>query len=142
MPVDFLSPDLEVSLEVGPYAPRVARFYVTQVGRPSPDLRDAISLLTSELVTRAVHQWAAAEALKLREWMSIDVVRVEVLASGQSLEVMADSDDRHYELLLLNQIADRWSVGNGTPSPCMWFEIDRREAAARAKLSASRSTEC
>ncbi|MGH2834223.1 MAG: hypothetical protein ACRDK2_15745 [Solirubrobacteraceae bacterium] len=136
MPVDHLRPDLEVSLEVGPYAPRVARFYVTQVGRPSPDLRDAISLLTSEMVTRAVHQWAAADVLKLREWMSSDVVRVEILASGQPLEVTVDPDDQHYELLLLNQIADRWSVGNGAPSPCMWFEIDHHEAAMQSKPSA------
>jgi hypothetical protein len=136
MPVDPLRPDLEVSLEVGPYAPRVARFYVTQVGRPSPDLRDAISLLTSELVTRAVHQWAAAEALELREWMSSDVVRVEILVAGQSLEVAVDPEDQSYELLLLKQIADRWSVGNGAPSPCMWFEIDHHETVVQSKPSA------
>lgn len=137
MPVDPLRPDLEVSLELSPYAPREARFYVAQVGQPSPDLRDAISLLTSELVTRAVHQWGAADVLELREWMSNDVVRVEIAASGRSVQAPVDLEDQQYDLLLLNQIADRWSFGDGTPSPCMWFEIDHQEAAVHAQLSAA-----
>ena len=42
MPLDRLRPDLEIVLPLDPYAPRAARHRVAQVGRPSPDLRDAL----------------------------------------------------------------------------------------------------
>jgi hypothetical protein len=127
MAIDLVCPDLEVSLHLDEYAPRMARYHVTHIGRPSPDLRDAVALLTSELVSRAVqHSWAApCESLELRAWMPADVVRVELRAPLALLELPEDSDATEYDLVLLDQIADRWSVDAGDAAACMWFEIDR-----------------
>src|ERR1700726_3649698 len=67
-------PDLRISLSLDPFAPRAARYYVAQVDNPSPDLRDAVVLLTSELVSRAVEQCESApdEEVELRAWMPAD----------------------------------------------------------------------
>jgi hypothetical protein len=130
MPIDLVVPDLAVSLQLDEYAPRSARYHVTHVDRPSPDLRDAVALLTSELVSRAVQHCESApdESLELRAWMPADVVRVELRAPQGLLEIPEGSDGTQYDLLLLDQIADRWSIDTSEPSACMWFEIDRRLA--------------
>src|SRR5450759_3148361 len=75
-------PDLRISLPLDPSAPRAARYYVAQVDSPSPDLRDAVVLLTSELVSRAVEQCeeTSCERVELLAWMPQDVVRVELRA--------------------------------------------------------------
>jgi hypothetical protein len=127
MPIDLVVPDLEVSLQLDEFAPRAARYYVTHVDSPSPDLRDAVALLTSELVSRAVQNWesAAADSLELRAWMPADVVRVELRAPQGLVEIPNASNGTEYDLVLLDQVADRWSIGTSEPSACMWFEIDR-----------------
>ena len=128
MPVDTILPDLRISLRLDPYAPRAARYYVAQVDNPSPDLRDAVVLLTSELVSRAVQHSGSVpcDSLALRAWMAVDVVRVELRAPSALLELPEESDPDEYDIVLLDQIADRWSVDAGESSACMWFEIDRR----------------
>jgi hypothetical protein len=127
MPIDLVGPDLAVSLHLDEFAPRAARYHVTHVGNPSPDLRDAVALLTSELVSRAVQHngSGACESLELRAWMPADVVRVELRAPHGQLDVSPDADDMQYDLVLLDQVADRWSIDETEPSDCMWFEIDR-----------------
>jgi hypothetical protein len=124
-------PDLAISLGLDPYAPRAARYHVAQVDRPSPDLRDAVVLLTSELVTRAVQQsqQSADAAIELRVWMPADVVRVELQASTELLPGSA-TDALDYGLLLLDRIADRWSIDGAGEFSCMWFEIDRHPVIA------------
>jgi hypothetical protein len=122
------SPDLAVSLHLDPYAPRAARHHVALVDRPSPDLRDAVMLLTSELVTRAVQQSESTpeQAVELRVWMPGDVVRVELRGACGLLSPRPVGDaGPDYERLLLDNVADRWSVDEGEPDACMWFEIDR-----------------
>lgn len=47
MPIDPLAPDLVTSLHLDRYAARAARHCVITVDSPSPDLRDAVALLTS-----------------------------------------------------------------------------------------------
>jgi len=132
MPLDLRSPDLAMSLSLDPYAPRAARYHVAQVDRPSPDLRDAVVLLTSELVTHAVaHGEHAGDTLELRAWMPADVVRVELRAPRRSLHLADDEDyAREYSLLLLDELADRWSLDEAGPTARMWFEIDRRRRRA------------
>ena len=128
MSISLPQPDLSVKLRLDPYAPRAARHHVGQVDRPSPDLRDAVMLLTSELVTRAVqHSVSPSEdILELRVWMPGDVVRVEVRGASELLTLRsAESRGTEYELLLLDSVADRWSVDSGEGDACMWFEIDR-----------------
>jgi hypothetical protein len=137
MPVDTILPDLRISLRLDPYAPRAARYYVAQVDNPSPDLRDAVVLLTSELVSRAVEQCESApgEEVELRAWMPADVVRVELRAPRELLDLPSHADRNPYDLLLLDQVADRWSIEEAEeetvePAACMWFEIDRNLSAA------------
>src|SRR5262249_59447940 len=79
VPVDLGPPDLEISLQLDPHAPRAARYHVAQVDRPSPDLRDAVILLTSELVTRAAQysRPGSDEAVQLPVWMPADLLRVQ-----------------------------------------------------------------
>jgi hypothetical protein len=125
--VELVSPDLALSLPLDPYAPRAARYHIAQVDRPSPDLRDAVVLLTSELVTRAVQLCDAREAvIELRAWMPHDVVRVELHAPAELLDASPTrAGERDYSLLLLDQLADRWSLEPSEELACMWFEIDR-----------------
>jgi hypothetical protein len=130
MGTDSIRPDLALSLHLDPYAPRAARYHIAQVDRPSPDLRDAVVLLTSELVTRAVQQCSSTEAnMELRAWMPADVVRVELLAPRELLQLPEQPDARDYSLLLLDQLADRWAVEAHVQPACMWFEIDRHAPA-------------
>jgi hypothetical protein len=132
MPIDLVGPDLVIALQLDPYAPRAARYYVAQVDRPSPDLRDAVILLTSELVTRAVQQHGSDsdESVELRVWMPADVVRVELRAPPELLSLPPEHDGPHYDLLLLDQIADRWSIDTAERPACIWFEIDRHVSRA------------
>ena len=127
-PVDLGPPDREISLPLDPHAPRAARYHVAQVDRPSPDLRDAVILLTSELVTRAAQYSRPGhdEAVQLRVWMPADVVRVELQASRELLLPPAEHEGPRYGLLLLDQVADRWSIEPTESLACAWFEIDRQ----------------
>jgi hypothetical protein len=128
MTMSLTEPDLTISLHLDPYAPRAARHHVAQVDRPSPDLRDAVMLLTSELVTRAVQhsEPLSEEAVELRVWMPWDLVRVELRGACELLSTPAsESGDPDYELMLLENVADRWSVETTAGDACMWFEIDR-----------------
>jgi hypothetical protein len=127
VPIESADPDLEVAFRLDAHAPRAARYHVSQVDRPSPDLRDAVALLTSELVTRAVQACrSAGEVVELRVWMPSDVVRVELRAPRELLALpLGERREPDYDVMLLGQVADRWAIdGDGHPA-CMWFEIDR-----------------
>lgn len=125
--------ELAVSLALDHDAPRAARKHVETVDRPSPDLRDAVVLLTSELISLAVRrcQFAGA-AIDLRVWMPRDVVRVEIRTPRSFLSRFAQEGDLaqanapDYALLLIRSLADRWSLEGAGDIACMWFEIDRR----------------
>lgn len=130
MDASLTEPDLTISLCLDPFAPRAARHHVGLVDRPSPDLRDAVMLLTSELVTHAVQQSDSASderAVELKVWMPDDVVRVELHGSPDLL--LSAGGPSHsgadYELMLLESVADRWALDEGEQDACMWFEIDR-----------------
>jgi hypothetical protein len=119
-------PNLAALLRLDVDAPRGARHHVCQVDSPSPDLRDAVVLLTSEIVTRAVRQSRSAEeAVELRVWMPPEVVRVELRGPNARLFQPHPGGASHYEHTLLEQIADRWSVEEDPEDPGIWFEIDR-----------------
>jgi len=139
MPVESVEPDFETSLRLDPRAPRTARHHVAQVDRLAPDLRDAVVLLTSELVTRAVAQCKSGpEEVELRVWMPHDVVRVELRARSELLRLPLDDRDAPcYDVMLLGQIADRWSIDTDQKPACMWFEIDRHAPKADPKVEAS-----
>lgn len=123
MACDPQRPDLTVTMPLDPHTPRSARHCVAQVDHPSPDLRDAVMLLCSELVTQAVER-SAGESIEVRVWMPEDVVRVELLGSPHSLS-KTHREHSDYSTLLLEQLADRWELETGEECARVWFEIDR-----------------
>jgi hypothetical protein len=133
MQIDPLAPDLATTIALDRFAPRAARFQVGEVDSPSPDLRNAVVLLTSEIVSRAAEHCLAADeraTAELRVWMPPDVVRVELRAPAAIVRAGAeDLAPRHFDLMLLDGIADRWSIDHGESEACLWFEIDRHPAA-------------
>ncbi len=132
-------PDAVISLHPDPYAPRAARFCVGTVDRPSPDLRDVVVLLTSELVTRAVMlcQSALDEFVELRVWMPHDLVRVELHGARQLLCAPAESDHPQDDLMLVDGLADRWAIDTDEDDACIWFEIDRHPETAPSPAQGS-----
>lgn len=126
-PVEPGGPSIAVSLSLDSFAPRAARFYVAQLDRPSPDLRDVAVLLTSELVNHAVqHCRLTGATVQLRAWMPADLVRVEVRAPRSLLIVPPPGGDAEdLGLLMFEQLADRWSIDTDDDLACLWFEIDR-----------------
>jgi hypothetical protein len=108
MSIDPVHPDLEISLRLEPHAPRAARHLVAQVDRPSPDLRDAVVLLTSELVARAVQQCGSeSDEVSLHVWMPWDVVRVELRTSRALLPLPFDASGQNYDVMLGRPLVDR-----------------------------------
>jgi hypothetical protein len=136
---DHARPDLLLRLRLDAAAPRLARNHVRLVDSPSPDLRDAVVLLTSEIVARAVEQGATArvdDPLELWVWMPRDVVRVELHGPRALAHVVPGLPPWHFDLMLLDSIADRWSLDSGSEGACFWFEIDRRPARAAVEEGA------
>jgi hypothetical protein len=139
MEADLMRPDLAMTLRLDPYAPRAARYQVAEVDRPSPDLRDVVTLLTSELVSSAVQHCRSEQAMvELRVWMPADVVRVELRAPTRDLGLPLEGEQRDYSLLLLDELADRWSFDEDDEQACMWFEIDRHPHDSAATGARSR----
>jgi hypothetical protein len=124
-------PDLDILLRLDAHAPRAARSYVSVVDRPSPDLRDAVMLITSELVTRALRQdqFTSGADIELRVWMPAEIVRVELRGPRSALPPPSLSGEPHAELLI-ERLADRWSIDTHERDACAWFEIDRHEPHA------------
>jgi hypothetical protein len=121
-----------MSLPLDAHAPSEARHAIARVDRPSPDLRDAVVLLTSELVTRALRQRGGAErgSVELRVWMPREVVRVEIWTDPTLLSHPTETaGEIEYDLMLLDQSTDRWAFERRGERVCAWFEIYRREPA-------------
>jgi len=125
MPIDPRSPDLVTSMHLDHHAARAARHCVCTVDSPSPDLRDAVALLTSELVTRAVDEQGPQEDVSLRVWMPPDVVRVELSLARARFFGRAPRAGEDLGVRVLNGVADRWSIEPRGASVTLWFEIDR-----------------
>ena len=130
MPLVVQRPDLAVELRLNPYAPRAARHQVAQVDRPSPDLRDTVLLLVSDVVTGAVEA-STQETIELRVWMPSDIVRIEVEGPSETIQ-RGLRHPQTYVSLLLDQLADRWQLEHTDGGACIWFEIDRHPIPAAA----------
>ncbi len=139
MKVEQTAADLTVSLPLDAYAPRAARHHVALVDRPSPDLRDAVVLLTSEIVSRAVERCQFRGALVvLRVWMPPSVVRVEMQAPRTFLAEEEEHEGSEYGLMLVRSLADRWSLAGHGDLARLWFEIDRRQTREEPTVNATR----
>jgi hypothetical protein len=126
MPCDPRRPDLSVVMPLDTHTPRSARHVVAQVDHPSPDLRDVVMLLCSEVVTQAV-ELSPGGNVEVRVWMPEDVVRVELIGALDGLDVRIREHAEHaeYASLLLEELADRWELEEGEAAGRIWFEIDR-----------------
>jgi hypothetical protein len=130
MPCDPRRPDLAIVMPLDPHTPRSVRHVVAQVDHPSPDLRDVVMLLCSEVVTQAVER-APGGIVELRVWMPEDLVRVELIGALDELDVTIrrNADHAEYAELLLDELADRWRLEDfGEELSRIWFEIDRHPA--------------
>lgn len=123
-------PHLEALLDLNLDAPRSARNYVRDLLRsePSRELRDVVTLLTSELVTAIMERGTRAflETGELRVWLGAAVVRVELRVARELLLLPDELDEPRHDQILLDELADRWSIDPGGPTSCVWFEIDRQ----------------
>jgi anti-sigma B factor antagonist len=131
LPLGLFRPDFERPVDLDPGAPRSARNYVGDlVWEDAPqDLREAIMLLTSELVARAAQRrHADGQAVLLRAWMRTDVARVELRMPRELLLAPPEHGEPLYDQMLLDQLADRWSIETGEDDACVWFESDRHKA--------------
>jgi len=128
MPLDLADPDLAIPLRLDRDAPRAARHVVGGVGSPSPDLRDVVKLLTSELVTRIVEQVSArrGELIALRVWMPKDLVRVELEGRRELFDSLDAERWPAYDLMIVEKLSDRWGIETDEHHGWMWLEIDRR----------------
>ena len=85
-------------------------------------------LITSELVTRALRQdqFTSGADIELRVWMAADIVRVE-LRGHRNLLPQSSIPGEPHDGLLIEKLADRWSMDTHERYACAWFEIDRHE---------------
>jgi hypothetical protein len=113
-----------ISLRRDPYAPLEARHAVKEVDSPSPDLRDIVVLLVSELVTSAVRTGGDdADRLVLHAEMPPSKVRVE-LKDPRGL-AGAEIEDDALGYTLVEELSDRWGIERNGTGSLVWFEIDR-----------------
>jgi hypothetical protein len=142
VPIDPLAPDLVTSLHLDLSAARTARHCVRTVDSPSPDLRDAVTLLTSELVTRAVSpDHPSEEELCLRVWMPPDVVRVELSVPRDHFFAAEGKRTEDLGVMVLDRVADRWSIEPDERNVSLWFEIDRRPHGAGERREAAEAAD-
>jgi hypothetical protein len=124
--VEQSTADLIVSLPLDEDAPRAARHCVAQVDHPSPDLRDVVMLLTSELIWQAFDRCRfAGVTFELCAWMPPEVVRVEIRLPKTFLDLGWEEYERDLGTIVMRNVADRLWVGAHDELARMWFEIDR-----------------
>jgi hypothetical protein len=114
-----------ISLKRDPYAPLEARHAVMTIDAPSPDLRDVVTLLVSEVVTSAVRaaDEGGGDRLVLHAEMPRSRVRVELSDPRGVAGVEAGEDELGYRLV--DELSDRWGVQRHGDGTLVWFEIDR-----------------
>jgi anti-sigma regulatory factor (Ser/Thr protein kinase) len=126
---------LERELAVTPEAAAQARHALDGLGDDlSGRMRD-VRLLVSELVTNAVRHANLddGDVIVLVLDLAEDALRVEVHDPGGGFVPTAPSPDparpSGWGLYLVAELADRWGV-DSDESTLVWFELDRRAAAA------------
>lgn len=126
-------PDVTVELPLDASAPWRARHAVVRPGDLSPDLRDVVVLLVSELVTASVREGPGDRTggLQLRSWRGPDLIRVELREPGPEWVWDREPADAatDYGRHLVEELADRWGVEHRGDATELWFEIDRHRAA-------------
>jgi anti-sigma regulatory factor (Ser/Thr protein kinase) len=133
---------LHVTLAGGLDAPRLARAALHALNASLAELRFPVTLLVSELVTKAVTHGHAGPGgtFSVRTESGPDRVHAVVAGAGTGLEARPgrpiDPIEDGFGLALLDGLSDRWGV-EGEDGTAVWFEIDHsgsreepREASA------------
>jgi anti-sigma regulatory factor (Ser/Thr protein kinase) len=106
------------------------RFVLAAIGDAVPDLRDAISVMVSELAMNAV-QYARTSFVVSIE-LSGDSLRVEVSDSGggspEAQPLPPASSPHGRGLFLVDRLADEWGVSPAADGPerTVWFRVAMR----------------
>lgn len=111
-----------VELPTGSRAPVEARRALVRVPGVSGEIGYKALLLVSEMVTAWVPRAQARQvpAIPLKVHVSDERVRVEIADDDAVGDVSID----RYSRRILQRIADRWGVANGSGA-AIWFELDR-----------------
>jgi two-component sensor histidine kinase len=113
----------ETSFPLTREAPGSARHWLGDTGIASPDIRDRVLLLLSELVSNSV----AHSGLSAPDEVQVHIapisggVRVEVVDEGIGMGEDPPQRDRSFGLRLVDGTADRW--GHSDNPTRVWFEI-------------------
>jgi anti-sigma regulatory factor (Ser/Thr protein kinase) len=120
---------MDLSLPADPSSPAAARSALATEGLPIPSgVLPDLQLLVSELVTNSVRhaRLAPNQRIELRVLTGPDHVRVEVKDPGGGFRPTprrpGDQRDEGWGLYLVDRLADRWGVLDGSPA-VVWFEI-------------------
>jgi hypothetical protein len=114
-----------ISLRRDAYAPLEARHAVTGVDAPSPDLRDVVKLLVSEVVTSAVRDGGDGDQDRLVLHAEMPASRVRVELSDPCGVAGEDEPENELGYRLVEELSDRWGVQSQGDGTLVWFEIDR-----------------
>jgi anti-sigma regulatory factor (Ser/Thr protein kinase) len=120
---------MDLSLPVDSSSPSAARSALETQELPIPrGVLPDLQLLVSELVTNAVRhaRMASDQRIEVRVRVEPDHVRVEVEDPGRGFTPMPrrpdDRRDAGWGLYLVDRLADRWGVFDGSPA-VVWFEV-------------------
>ena len=127
------------------FAPNVAsiraarRFVLDVVGKAPRELRDAISVMVSELAMNAVQYAHTAFDVKVER--ADGSLRVEVTDSGggsPEIQPLPPASNPHGRgLFIVEQLSDEWGVSRspGGPRRSVWFRIALAEAKSQGMRS-------
>jgi anti-sigma regulatory factor (Ser/Thr protein kinase) len=110
------------------------RFVLDTVGEVPPGLRDAISVMVSELAMNAVQYGRTAFAVRVE--LDGGSLRVEVSDSGggsPEIQPLPPASVPHGRgLFIVDQLSDEWGISpvSGGPRRSVWFRIATSGAAS------------
>jgi len=120
---------MDLSLPADPSSPAAARIALEAAGLSiPPGVLPDLQLLVSELVTNSVRhaRLAPTQRIELRVLVEPGLARVEVEDPGRGFQPTprgpGDRHDEGWGLFLVDRIADRWGVLDGSPA-VVWFEV-------------------
>ena len=119
---------ISVRLRGGPEAAARARRELSKLrGDIDPPLMETLRLLVTELVSNSVRH-AHAQTVVLKVLVGRTAVLTEVTDEGPGFdpaETGEPGSESGWGLFLVERLAHRWGVNQGTSSTRVWFELPR-----------------
>jgi anti-sigma regulatory factor (Ser/Thr protein kinase) len=119
---------ISVRLRGGPEAAARARRELSRLrGDIDPPLMETLRLLVTELVSNSVRH-AHAQTVVLKVLVGRTVVLTEVTDEGPGFDPAETGEpgaESGWGLFLVERLAHRWGVNQGTSSTRVWFELPR-----------------